>query len=167
MSIDINFPEKILRRINEISRTEDALPEEIINEAVLEYLQLADPETKTELHVNLSEKYFSEAKELLKEEDYVQASEKLWGAASQMVKAVAAKRNLELRSHSDLNRFVAELRREANEPEIRRLWQIATSLHQNFYEAWLPGETVKESVEDIKRFREMLEQILQSQPPQP
>ena len=35
-------------------------PEEIINEAVLEYLQLADPETKTELHVNLSEKYFSE-----------------------------------------------------------------------------------------------------------
>ena len=78
MSIDINFPEKILRRINEISRTEDALPEEIINEAVLEYLQLADPETKTELHVNLSEKYFSEAKELLKEEDYVQASEKLW-----------------------------------------------------------------------------------------
>jgi hypothetical protein len=43
---------------------------------------------------------------------------------------------------------------EVNEPEIRRVWQIATSLHQNFYEAWLPGETVKESVEDIKRFRE-------------
>jgi len=124
MGIEINFPEKIMRRIN------------------------------------LSEKYFSEAKELLKEGDYVQASEKLWGAASQMVKAVAAKRNLELRSHSDLNRFVAELRREANEPEIRRLWQIATSLHQNFYEAWLPGETVKESAEDIKRFREMLERML-------
>ena len=164
MSIEVGFPEKILRRINEISRSEDALPEEIINEAVLEYLQLADPETKTELHANLSEKYLSDAEELIKEEDYVQASEKLWGAASQMVKAVAAKRNLELRSHSDLNRFVAELRREVNEPEIRRLWQIATSLHQNFYEAWLPGETVKESVEDIKRFREMLERILQPQP---
>jgi len=131
MGIEINFPEKIMRRIN------------------------------------LSEKYFSEAKELLKEGDYVQASEKLWGAASQMVKAVAAKRNLELRSHSDLNRFVAELRREANEPEIRRLWQIATSLHQNFYVAWLPVETVRESVEDIKRFREMLERMLQAQPLQP
>jgi uncharacterized protein (UPF0332 family) len=164
MSIEVGFPEKILRRINEISRSEDALPEEIINEAVLEYLQLADPETKTELHANLSEKYLSDAEELIKEEDYVQASEKLWGAASQMVKAVATKRHLELRSHSDLNRFVAELRREVNEPEIRRLWQIATSLHQNFYEAWLPGETVKESVEDIKRFREMLERILQPQP---
>jgi hypothetical protein len=175
MSIEVGFPEKILRRINEISRSEDALPEEIINEAVLEYQQLADPETKTELHANLSEKYFGEAEELIKnlslkkkalpKKNYaVQASEKLWGAASQMVKAVATKRHLELRSHSDLNRFVAELRREVNEPEIRRLWQIATSLHQNFYEAWLPGETVKESVEDIKRFREMLERILQPQP---
>ena len=160
MSIEIGFPEKILRRISEISKSEDAPPEEIINEAVLDYLQLADPETKTELHVNLSEKYFGDAEELIKEEDYVQASEKLWRAASQMVKAVAARRNLELRGHSDLNRFVAELRKEANEPEIRRLWQIATSLHQNFYEAWLPEETVKESVEDIKRFREMLARIL-------
>jgi hypothetical protein len=60
-----------------------------------------------------------------------------------MVKAVAAKRRMDLRSHSDLNRFVAELRSEANEPEIRRLWQRTTSLHQNFSEAWLPGETVK------------------------
>ena len=164
MSIEIAFPEKILKKLEEISKSEEVLPEEIIHEAVLEYLKLTDPETKTALHVNLSERYFDEADEHIKKEDYVQASEKLWEAASQMVKAVAAKRNLELRSHGDLNRFVADVRREVNEPEIRRVWQIATSLHQNFYEAWLPGETVKESVEDIKRFREMLERILHQQP---
>jgi len=164
MSIEIAFQEKILKRLEEISRREEALPEEIIHAAVLEYLKLTDPETKTALHVNLSERYFYEAGELLKKEDYVQASEKLWGAASQMVKAVAAKRNVELRSHSELNRFVADVRMEVNEPEIRRVWQIASSLHQNFYEAWLPGETVKESVEDIKKFREMLERILHRQP---
>ncbi|MDI6885123.1 MAG: PaREP1 family protein [archaeon] len=164
MSIEIAFPEKIMKKLEEISRSEEVLPEEIIHEAVLEYLKLTDPETKTALHVNLSERYIDEADEHIKKEDYVQASEKLWGAASQMVKAVAAKRNVELRSHGDLNRFVADVRREVNEPEIRRVWQIATSLHQNFYEAWLPGETVKESVEDIKRFREMLERILQPQP---
>ncbi|RZN40950.1 MAG: hypothetical protein EFT35_02555 [Methanophagales archaeon ANME-1-THS] len=164
MSIEIAFPEKILRSIIELSKREDALPEEIINEAVLEYLRLADPEIKTELHVNLSDKYLGEAEALIKEEDYLQASEKLWGAASQIVKAVGAKRNVELRSQSDSNRFVAELRREANEPEIRRLWQIATSLYQNFYEAWLPEEMVKESVEDIKRFREVLARILHPEP---
>jgi hypothetical protein len=77
-----------------------------------------------------------------------------------MVKAVAAKRRVDLRSHSDLNRFVAELRHELNEPEIPRLWQRTTSLHQNFYEAWLPAETVKKSLADIQRFQELLARLL-------
>jgi len=34
--------------------------------------------------------------------DYVQASEKAWGAAAQIVKAVAAKAGKELRSRGDL-----------------------------------------------------------------
>jgi hypothetical protein len=76
------------------------------------------------------------------------------------VKAVAAKRHVELRSHSDLNRFVAELRSETNEPEIPRPWQIATSLHQNFSEAWLHAETEKESVADIQRFQELLARLI-------
>jgi hypothetical protein len=67
---------------------------------------------------------------------------------------------MELRSQSDLNRFVAEMRREANEPEIQRLWQIATSLHQNFSEVWLPAETVKESTADIPRFQELLAPLI-------
>jgi hypothetical protein len=107
----------------------------------------------------ISDKYSGDAEALIKKGDYIQASEKLWGAASQAVKAVAAKRNLELRSHGDLNNFVANIRREAKEPEIRRLWQIAISLHQNFYEAWLPEETVKESLEDIKRFKQKLKSL--------
>jgi hypothetical protein len=77
-----------------------------------------------------------------------------------MVKAVAAKRHVELRSHSDLNRFVAELRSGANEPEIRRLWQITASLHQNLSEAWLPGETVKESIADMQWFHEPLARLI-------
>ena len=122
--------------------------------------RFVDPETKTALHLNLSEQYLRSAAELIAEADYVQASEKLWGAASQLVKAVAAKRIVDLRSHGDLNRFVAELRSETNEPEIQRLWQIATSRHQNFYEAWLPAETVKESVADIQRFQELLARLI-------
>ncbi len=160
MSIELAFPEKILRRLDELARQQDALIEEIVTEAVLEYLQFADPETKTALQLNLSEQYLRSAKELIAEADYLQASEKRWAAASQLVKAIAAKRRVDFRSHTDLNRFVAEPRSETNEPEIRRLWQIATSLHQNFYEAWLPAETVKESVADIQRFQEILTRLI-------
>jgi hypothetical protein len=41
-----------------------------------------------------------EAEEFLAKKDHVQASEKAWGAASQMVKAVAAREGKELRSHA-------------------------------------------------------------------
>ena len=35
MSIEIAFPEKILKKLEELSKREDALPEESIHEAVL------------------------------------------------------------------------------------------------------------------------------------
>ncbi|NQE04239.1 hypothetical protein C5S32_00075 [ANME-1 cluster archaeon GoMg1] len=54
----------------------------------------------------LSEKYLAEAKELLKEGNLVQASEKLWGAAALTVKMVAAKRGLKLEQHGGLWVFI-------------------------------------------------------------
>jgi len=50
-----------------------------------------DPEARFEVHLELSERYLGEAEELLARGDYVQASEKAWGAAAQIVKAVAAR----------------------------------------------------------------------------
>ena len=112
MSIEIYLPEKVLKEVEKVSRREDTLPEEIVSRAVIEFLKLNDPETKAEIHENLSEKYLKDAEELMKKGDYVQASEKAWGAASQMVKAVAAKNGLELRSHGELHKFVSKMSRE-------------------------------------------------------
>ena len=125
--------------------------EELILKTSSEFLNI-DPETKAEAYIALSEKYAREMDEFLEKGDYVQASEKAWGAASQILKAVASKRGKELKSHGELHKFVSELREETGDQELRRLWQVATSLHQNFYENWLPEKIVKESIEDVKRF---------------
>ena len=158
MSIEIDFPEEILRKIEEISKSEDTLPEEIVNEAMIEFLKIADPETKAELHENLCKKFLNDAEELVKKGDYVQASEKAWGAASQMLKAEAARRGVELRSHSALHRFVITIASERGAEEIRRLWQSAGMLHQNFYENWLPKEMVVENIKDVKDFIKRLKE---------
>ena len=121
MNIEIDFPEKILRKIEEISKSEDTLPEEIINEAMIESLKIADPETKAEFHENLCKKFLNDAEEFVKRGDYLQASEKAWGAASQMLKAEAARRGVELRGHSALHRFVITIASERGDEEIRRL----------------------------------------------
>ena len=140
------------------ARRKKSLPEEIINRAVIEFLKLNDPKTKAEIHENLSEKYLKDAEELMKKGDYVQASEKAWGAASQMLKAEAAGRGVELRGHSALHRFVITIARERGDEEIRRLWQSAGMLHQNFYENWLPKEMVVENIKDVKDFIKRLKE---------
>ena len=93
-------------------------------------------------YLNLNHKYLKEAEELIKEEDWVQASEKFWGAAATMVKSVAAKRGVNLRSHGALYGFVNSLEAECDDHELLRLFTAAGTLHQNFYENWLPSEVV-------------------------
>lgn len=55
----------------------------------------------------LSEKYLTEARELLKKGDLVQASEKFWGAPALAVKSIGEKRGLKLEEeHGGLWSFV-------------------------------------------------------------
>ena len=137
--------------MEKVSRREGTLPEEIVSRAVIEFLKIDDPQTKAELHENLCKKFLNDAEELVKRGDYVQASEKAWGAASQMLKAEAARRGVELRSHPALHRFVITIARERGDEEIRRLWQSAGMLHQNFYENWLPKEMIVENIKDVRK----------------
>jgi len=134
-----------------------------VDEVAVELLEAAlgaslDPPERAEFHRDLAERFLREAEELLAKGDYVQASEKAWGAAAQIVKAVAAKAGKELKSHGELWRFVNEI--AGGDRELRRLWRTANSLHQNFYEGWMPPEDVKYAVEDVKQFIERLKKML-------
>ncbi len=113
-----------------------------------------------ELHLKLCEKYLREAEELLRKGNHVQASEKAWGAATQIVKAVAAKRGLEIRSHRELWEFVEKLAEETWDEELRRLWHIANSLHINSYEAWAPPQMVMSGIKDLKRLVDKLKKLV-------
>ena len=110
-------------------------------------------------YLDLNRKYLSEGGRLLAKGDPVQASEKFWGAAAEMVKAVAAGRGVELRTHADLWTFVTKLRDELNDPEITRLFSIAGMLHQNFYEASMTPKAVRDGAESVKRFVNKLEKL--------
>lgn len=111
---------------------------------------------KTQDYLKLNNKYLKEAEALISKGDYVQASEKFWGAAAEVVKAVAAKRGIELKSHGELYGFVSKLEDELHESELARLFSLASTLHQNFYENWLPAETVKDHTEAVRKFVERL-----------
>ena len=61
-------------------------------------------------HAELNGKFLKDAKALLEKRDYVQTSEKLWGASAQIVKAIALKRGKRLQSHEAINKYIVELK---------------------------------------------------------
>lgn len=135
--------------------------EELALEALYRGLnEKMDPTEKAEVYAKLSEKYLADADKLLAKGDFVQASEKLWGSAALMVKAVASSRGISVLSHGELFSFVRKLGEEQNDLEFRRLFSVANTLHQNFYENWLREEIVKEYYEDIRQLIAKLKELI-------
>jgi len=157
----IVLPRRIERRLREEAEKVGVSEEELVLEALLKILnEPLDPDERIEIHLKLCDKYLKDAEDFLAKEDYVQASEKAWGSASQIVKALAAKEGKELKSHRELHSYVTELSRKRGDKEIMTLWFSAISLHQNFYENWLPGEAVKSAIENVKNFIEKMRKYL-------
>ena len=90
MRITLDMPKKVLSELERKAKAENTSVEGLIADALA--ASLNDPEAEEEMHLRLSEKYLREAGEFLSKGDLVQASEKGWGAASQAVKAAAARR---------------------------------------------------------------------------
>jgi hypothetical protein len=93
--------------------------------------------------------YLGNAQEFLRQQEFTKASEFIWGAMAQAIKAVAASKGFELRQYRELWDYARELARELNDPSMFQDFRQANSLHSNFYEAGLPAEEVIDSVETV------------------
>ena len=78
--------------------------------------------------------FISQAFEELEKGDLPQASEKGWGAAAQLLKAIAHERGWNHFTHRDLFLVVDQLVEETEDSEIAVLFNSAGFLHMNFYE---------------------------------
>ena len=104
-----------------------------------------------------------QAREELTAGDVRQASEKGWGAAVQIVQAIAARRDWEHQGHRELFQAVDRLRRETGDPDVRRLFDVASALHVNFYEDWRSGDSVAEALDDVEQLIGKLDPLLWSE----
>jgi len=111
-------------------------------------------------YIELNSKYLKDAEAALARKDYLQASEKLWGAAAQAVKAAAAKRGMIIRSHERLWDFVERLDQEYPDWRLAEKFSIASALHTNFYEGWMPPRIVERNAEAVKELIERLVSLI-------
>lgn len=78
------------------------------------------------------------------------ASEFLWGSMAQALKAVAASKEIQIRSHKQLRDYAVELAKALQDDDIRHAFNNAQSLHSNFYESGLILEDVVIGAENVK-----------------
>ena len=81
--------------------------------------------------------------------------------AATSVKAIAGQRGWPHQGHRDLHRVVSTLAQETGRQEVINRFNLASSLHTNFYEDWLtPAEviglatSVREFLNDFVRLAE-------------
>jgi hypothetical protein len=110
-----------------------------------------------ERYVALDGKYLADADRLLAAGDYPQASEKYWGAAAEMVKAIAEAHTWRHSNHRDLRNAVSRLFRETGDGELLTLFSEAESLHANSYEDFLEPEDVRHYAGRIKALIQKLQ----------
>ena len=117
-------------------------------------------ELDQESYTGRSRTYLAQASEELDKEDLCQASEKGWGAAAEMVKAVAAARGWDHSGHRQLYGVITRLVNETGEETFRTAFAVAGALHTNFYEGWLDRGTVEAHLDQVTRFVERMESLL-------
>ena len=108
----------------------------------------------------VSRHHLKNAEEAIERGDYLQASEKLWGSAAVMVKAIAESRGWEHNGHASLYRVVRRLADETGDDRLSSLFRIAGQLHVNFYENLLPPEDVVQASGEVKELLKKLEDLV-------
>ena len=91
--------------------------------------------------------------------DLMQASEKGWNAAAQFLKAIATQRDWGHESHAHLAQVADKLAEELGNPEISDLFNMAESLHANFYQAHRSEASVRRSLDAMQRYVDILEAV--------
>ncbi len=110
-------------------------------------------------YVSRSRVFLAQAIEELQRDDLCQASEKGWGAAAEVVKAVADARGWEHSGHRQLYSVVSRLVAETNNEELRSRFAAAGQLRTNFYEDWLDRVTIEAHLSQVTRFVDFVERM--------
>lgn len=83
--------------------------------------------------------------------DVAQASEKLWGAASQAVIAVAKQRGWRYGSHRDLKIAVERLADENGDSRFASEFGVAEKFHANFYHQFMEDYELERDPVEVQR----------------
>ena len=115
--------------------------------------------------VQISERLIQQARDELQRGDRLQATEKVWGALAQMLKAHGQQRGwLNLGSHRTVGHIARQLADEYDSGRILIAYVAADNGHRNFYDNEMSPPEIEDIITVVARVLPELESAL-SEPP--
>ncbi len=102
-------------------------------------------------HESQAQEFLGKAREYLTAGDLHQASEKGWGAATHMAKAVAVAQGWEYETHAGFSVVLNQAWQTTGNDRLRALRGIANELHGNYYrrKRHLNAEVIERDIESV------------------
>ena len=106
----------------------------------------------TQEHVETARDFLAAAERELTEGDELQGSEKMWGAASHAIMAVAQQRDAPYGNHRAMLTVARRVADELDDDALRAGLIAAQHFHANFYHGFLESEDLAPNAELVRRF---------------
>ncbi len=108
--------------------------------------------------------FLQRGREFLAEGDLHQASEKGWGAAAHMVKAVAASYGFRYESHDEFDHVLEQASALARNDRIHDLGNAAHYLHRNYYKrkTFLKPDRIERNLDYVAELIRLLSPLCRS-----
>ena len=112
--------------------------------------------------LELARNFLARSKSYLAQGDLHQASEKGWGAAAHIVKAVAAANNWEYNYHDQFESVVINAQQRYRQPGLLEMSRAAEALHRNYYRRTLllNAEIIRRDVEAVENMVNTLQPFI-------
>ena len=126
-------------------------------------IEPSDPEA-VEDYRQQAHTFLAKALEYLAADDLHQASEKGWGAAAWMAKAVAVTQGWEYRQHAQFGVVLSNAGDLTGNDRLRLLSAVAYGLHQNYYvrKRFLNSRDIGLNLEDMSELLDALEPLTEN-----
>lgn len=95
------------------------------------------PDMTSAEHIETAKQFLADSDREFLDGDELQASEKLWDAASHAVMAIAEQRGLSYGSHREMKKVAQILADECDDPLIRAGFLAAEKFHANFHHGFM------------------------------
>ena len=105
-------------------------------------------------YIRQSHAFLARSRRYLADHDLYQASEKAWGAAAHMAKAVAVANGWRYENHADFSHVMNNARNATGNDQLWTLRAVANDLHGNYYqrEELLDPEAIAAGIDQIEDF---------------